>query len=79
MPPAWGAALAPLALNALHLAADFICAVRAVQARVVATGLRDGDYDVPHTTLHVGRMQGGIQVNIVPNMAVLDFEIRSLR
>jgi len=71
-------ALAPLALNALHLAADFICAVRAVQAQIVATGLRDGDYDVPYTTLHVGKMQGGIQVNIVPNMAVLDFEIRSL-
>jgi acetylornithine deacetylase len=71
-------ALAPLALNALHLAADFLGAVRALQAEVAATGLRDGDYDVPYTTLHVGKMQGGVQVNIVPNHAVLDFEIRSL-
>lgn len=71
-------ALAPLALNALHLAADFLNAVRALQARVAANGLRDGDYDVPYTTLHVGKMQGGVQVNIVPNRATLDFEIRSL-
>ncbi|MDQ1847389.1 acetylornithine deacetylase [Gemmobacter fulvus] len=71
-------ALAPLALNALHLAADFLNAVRALQARVAAEGVRDGDYDVPYTTLHVGKMQGGVQVNIVPNTATLDFEIRSL-
>ncbi|MCF1707952.1 acetylornithine deacetylase [Tabrizicola sp. J26] len=71
-------ALAPLALNALHLAADFLDAVRNLQAEVAATGLTDGDYDVPYTTLHVGKMSGGVQVNIVPNQAVLDFEIRNL-
>ena len=71
-------ALAPLALNALHLAADFITALRALQARVAESGPKDGDYDVPYTTIHVGKMSGGVQVNIVPNSAVLDFEIRSL-
>ena len=71
-------ALAPLALNALHLAADFVGVVRGLQARVAATGLRDGDYDVPYSTLHVGKLNGGVQVNIVPNSAVIDFEIRSL-
>ncbi len=71
-------ALAPMSLNALHLAADFIGILRAVQARVVAEGLRDGDYDVPYTTLHAGTMHGGVQVNIVPNRAVIDFEIRAL-
>ncbi len=71
-------ALAPLALNALHLAADFINEIRSLQGQIAATGRRDGDYDVPYTTVHVGKMQGGIQVNIVPNLAILDFEIRSL-
>ncbi len=71
-------ALAPMALNALHLAADFIGVIRRVQARVAAEGPRDGDYDVPYTTLHAGVLRGGVQVNIVPNQAVLDFEIRSL-
>lgn len=71
-------ALAPLALNALHLAAEFVGVLRGVQARVAAEGMRDGDYDVPYTTLHVGKMAGGVQVNIVPNLAVADWEIRSL-
>lgn len=71
-------ALAPLSLNALHLAADFINLLRQVQARIAATGPQDGDYDVPYTTVHAGVMRGGVQVNIVPNQAVIDFEIRSL-
>lgn len=71
-------ALAPLALNALHLAAEFVGVLRGVQARVAAEGMRDGDYDVPYTTLHVGKLNGGVQVNIVPNLAVADWEIRSL-
>ncbi|WP_225029076.1 acetylornithine deacetylase [Xinfangfangia pollutisoli] len=71
-------ALAPLALNALHLAADFIGIIRRVQARVATEGPFDGDYDVPYTTIHAGKMQGGVQVNIVPNHATVDFEIRSL-
>ena len=71
-------ALAPMALNALHLGADFLGAVRRLQDEVAASGLRDGDYDVPYTTLHVGKMQGGVQVNIVPNLCTLDFEIRNL-
>lgn len=71
-------ALAPLALNALHLAADFVNVVRGVQARVAGEGMRDGDYDVSYSTLHVGKLNGGVQVNIVPNQAVVDWEIRSL-
>lgn len=71
-------ALAPLAMNALHLAADFICALREKQAQIAANGYRDGDYDVPYTTLHAGKMQGGVQLNIVPNLATVDFEIRNL-
>jgi acetylornithine deacetylase len=71
-------ALAPLALNALHLAADFMGEVRALQAQVAAEGPFDGDYDVAYSTIHVGKLQGGVQVNIVPNTATLDFEIRSL-
>ncbi|MFM2390626.1 MAG: acetylornithine deacetylase [Pseudomonadota bacterium] len=70
-------ALAPMALNALHLAADFIVALRAIQADVALRGVQDGDYDVPYATLHAGKMQGGVQVNIVPNTATVDWEIRS--
>ena len=71
-------ALAPLALNALHLGVDFVNEVRALQARIAAGGARDGDYDVPFTTLHVGRMQGGGPLNIVPNLCEVDYEVRNL-
>jgi len=71
-------ALAPFALNALHLGADLLAEIRAIQARIIETGARDGDYDVPHTTLHVGRMAGGDALNIVPNLCTLGFEIRHL-
>lgn len=71
-------ALAPMAMNALYLAADFVNSVRGLQKEVAEFGVQDGDYDVPYTTLHVGKMSGGVQVNIVPNLAVIDFEIRSV-
>lgn len=71
-------ALAPLAMNALHLAADLTAELRALQARIAATGRRDGDYDVPYTTVHVGRIAGGASLNIVPNRCEVDFEFRHL-
>ena len=71
-------ALAPLALNAVHLAADFVNAVRAKQAEFAAQGVRDDDYDVPYTTLHVGKIEGGVALNIVPNRCDVLWEIRNL-
>lgn len=71
-------ALAPLALNALHLGADFVAALRAEQERIAASGVRDGDYDVPYSTVHVGILRGGTQVNIVPGLCTLDYEVRNL-
>ena len=71
-------ALAPLALNAIHLGCDFVSALRAEQARIEHEGPRDGDYDIPYTTLHVGRFNAGVALNIVPNHCALDFEIRNV-
>jgi len=71
-------ALAPTALNALHLACDMASCVRQLQAEIEATSRRDEDYDIPYTTLHVGQINGGIALNIVPNLAQMKFEIRNL-
>ena len=71
-------ALAPRALNAIHLACDFIDAVRERQNRIEREGPRDDDYDVPYTTLHVGRIDGGTALNIVPDQCTVDFEIRNI-
>lgn len=39
---------------------------------------RHGDYAIPYPTVHVGRFNAGIALNIVPNRRVLDFEIRNI-
>jgi acetylornithine deacetylase len=70
--------LAPIGVNAIYMAADLIGAIRAIQADIADHGIRDGDYEVAYTTLHVGKMQGGEVMNIVPNRASFDFEIRYL-
>lgn len=71
-------ALAPLGVNAIHMASDFIEVIRRKQADIIENGARDGDYDVSYTTLHVGRIGGGVALNIVPNHCELEFEIRNL-
>ena len=71
-------ALAPLALNAIHLGCDFVYGLRAEQERLACDGARDGDYDVPYSTLHVGKMNAGVALNIVPNLCQIDFEIRNI-
>ena len=70
--------LAPNGINAIHLAVDLINEIRAVQADVAEHGARDGDYDVPYSTLHVGKIAGGEALNIVPNHATFEFEIRNI-
>jgi acetylornithine deacetylase len=71
-------ALAPLALNAIHLGCDFVAALRKEQDRLSREGAKDGDYDIPYTTVHVGKMNAGVALNIVPNLCQLDFEIRNV-
>lgn len=72
-------ALAPQGINALHLGAEFVVALKRVQADVAETGVTDGDYDVPYSTIHAGVMQGGTALNIVANACTVDFEIRHLK
>ena len=71
-------ALAPFAVNALYLANEFITELRKVQDVLRLGVVQDHDYDVPYTTLHVGRIAGGGALNIVPHFCELDFEIRNL-
>ncbi|MGH1571209.1 acetylornithine deacetylase [Methylobacterium sp. P31] len=71
-------ALAPKALNAIHLACDFVGALRARQDALAESGARDPDYDVPYTTIHVGLIGGGTALNIVPSQCTVDFEIRNV-
>ncbi|MBS9716000.1 acetylornithine deacetylase [Pseudohalocynthiibacter aestuariivivens] len=71
-------ALAPMALNALHLGCDFVSVLRDVQTQLRENGARDADYDVPYTTVHAAKINGGVALNIVPNRCDVDFEIRNV-
>ena len=70
--------LAPIGVNAIYMACDLIGEIRRIQDDLAQHGERDGDYEVAYTTLHVGKMMGGEVMNIVPNLASFDFEIRYL-
>lgn len=71
-------ASAPVYVNALHIATDAVVILRRLQADLAERGARDEAYDVPYSTVHVGRMSGGTALNIVPDAAELEFEIRHL-
>ena len=71
-------ALAPFAVNAVYMASDFITALRNIQEELQNGSVQDNGYDVPYTTLHVGRIEGGGALNIVPHNCWLDFEIRNI-
>jgi acetylornithine deacetylase len=71
-------ALAPKALNAIHLACDFVGLIRQSQQQLACGASRDDSYEIPYTTLHVGRIDGGTALNIVPNQCTVDFEIRNI-
>jgi acetylornithine deacetylase len=69
---------APLALNALHIATDFIASLRRLQDEIEARGPREPGYSVPYATVHVGKLTGGTAVNLVPDHAELLMECRMM-
>ncbi|WP_371223107.1 acetylornithine deacetylase [Roseovarius sp. 2305UL8-3] len=71
-------ALAPQFTNALHVATDFINALRGLQDDLARNGARDEAYGIPYSTVHVGKLSGGTALNIVPDHAKLLFEYRHL-
>lgn len=70
--------LAPEGVNAVEYAAAFVVAVRELGQRLQREGRRDPLFDIPHTTAHVGVLNGGTALNVVPAQAELLFELRTV-
>ena len=70
--------LAPQGVNAIDAAARVIVKLQALARRKAEQGPYDPDYDVTHTTVHTGLIQGGTQLNIVPGGCSFEFEFRNL-
>ena len=71
-------AFAPKALNALHLACDFVGLLRGLQKTIETDGPADPGFEIPYTTLHAATISGGVAGNIVPDKAAVEFEIRNI-
>jgi acetylornithine deacetylase len=70
--------LAPTGVNAIDYAARLIGKLIEMAEDKAANGPFDHDYDVPHTTIHTGVIEGGTALNIVPRDCSFDFEFRNL-
>ncbi|HEX5192674.1 MAG TPA: acetylornithine deacetylase [Solirubrobacteraceae bacterium] len=65
------------AVNAVVYAARLIVALDEL-AQQLQTGPRDERFPVPHGTVSVGPIEGGVSVNIVPDRCRFEFEVRHL-
>ena len=65
-------------VNAVEIAAELIGHIRCVYGQVHEQGPTDEGYRVPHSTLHVGPIEGGRALNIVPDACEFSFEVRHL-
>lgn len=70
-------AAAPAGVNAVTYAARLVAALDDLARRLGDTG-GDGAYGVPHATLSVGPIRGGVSTNIVPDECHFEFELRYL-
>jgi acetylornithine deacetylase len=70
--------LAPKGVNAIQYAAEAIAYLNRMGRRIAETGPFDREFDIPHTTVHTGLIQGGTALNIVPKDCWFDFEFRHL-
>ena len=71
-------ALTPQGVNAVEYAARLIVYIRMIADRLRALEQRHFGYDVPHSTLNTGAIEGGIAINVVPRDCSFIFECRYL-
>lgn len=70
--------LSPQGVNAVEYAALLIAKIREISDRLAREGARDPLYDVPFTTGHVGLVEGGIALNVVPDLCKFVYEFRAI-
>ncbi len=68
----------PELANAVEAAALLSARIVDLADRLAREGRRDPLYDIPHSTAHVGVIAGGSAVNIVPEHARVEWEVRAL-
>lgn len=67
-----------LGVNALYPAAELLLAIRDRAAELAAAGPFDPRFAPPHSTVQAGVIRGGAAVNIIPDRAVVEMEVRAI-
>jgi acetylornithine deacetylase len=70
--------LAPEGVNAISYAASLIDRLRQIAVRLYETETAHSGYDIAHTTVNVGVINGGVASNIVAERCEFRFDIRYL-
>ena len=65
-------------VNAIHAAGEAIAYVAAEARRLAKEGPFADGFDPPHTTIHIGTMQGGTILNIIPEHCEFIMEWRTI-
>ena len=71
-------ALPHRAANAVTAAARLVNNISDLAEATSNFGVRDKAFDPPYTTIHVGSLHGGTALNLVPERAAVEFEIRDI-
>lgn len=64
--------------SAIHVAARLVTFIEDTMAALVDEGRIDEAFNVPHTSLHVGKIKGGTAINIMARECQFEWEIRHL-
>ncbi|WP_447045291.1 acetylornithine deacetylase [Vreelandella sp. H-I2] len=64
--------------SAIHVAARLVTFIEDAMAALVEEGRVDEAFNVPHTSLHVGKIKGGTAINIMARECQFEWEIRHL-
>ncbi|MBS9402988.1 acetylornithine deacetylase [Halomonas sp. TRM85114] len=65
-------------ISAIHVAARLVTRIEDVMTELRAEGRVDEAFNVVHSSLHVGKIQGGTAINIMARECSFDWEIRHL-
>ncbi len=71
-------ALPHRAANAVLAGARIVALLGDLAAETAKSARRDDAFDPPYTTIHVGSLHGGSALNLVPDRAMLEYEIRNI-
>ncbi len=67
-----------MGVNAIVAASGLIDKIQSLADDIKTNGPFDARFTPPHSTLHVGKINGGTAVNIIPQLCEFEYEIRNI-